>query len=85
MRRFSFQIETDHEIKRRPSPWQSVLDQREREAKKRAALPPVVVRPARPAPFGKRRHEPATARRSSLSRLTSLFQGPRKTSRTKER
>jgi hypothetical protein len=51
-------------------------------------LPKRVYPPAQPAVFGKRRERTATittTRRFSLSRLTSLFYGPRNTRRTNAR
>jgi len=88
MRRFSYQIGTG-----------SGLDQERVQAPFRRRMPTVahIEREVRrrfktvdtqPLTFGKRRETPTTVvttRRFSLVRLTSLFQGPRNTRRTKAR
>ena len=85
MRKLPFQIGTGFEFKPAEDPWRRRMPSTVyigRETPKRAPLP------AKPVTFGKRTERPATvmqARRVSLSRLTSLFQGPRKTRRTKPR
>ena len=88
MRRFSYQIGTG-----------SGLDEERTEDPLRRRMPTVAyignaeprranVPASQPVTFGKRRQQPTTviaARRSSLARLTSLFQGPRNTKRTNAR
>ena len=85
MRKLPYQIGTGFEFRPAEDPWRRrmpTLIYIGREASKRSAAA------ARPVTFGKRSERPPVvmpARRFSLSRLTSLFQGPRKTRRTKLR
>ena len=88
MRRFSYQIGAGSGLdeERVQAPFRRRLPTAvhiEREVQHRFKTPG-----PKPLTFGKRRERPATVittRRSPLARLTSLFYGPRNTSRTNAR
>ena len=85
MRKFPFQIEADLQFTPQKDPWRRRMPTQVYIARD---LPRRAGPPARPAPFGKRSDRPTSVmrmRRFSLSRLASLFQGPRKTTRTNAR
>jgi hypothetical protein len=85
MRKLPFQIGTGFEFKPAEDPWRRRMPA---QVYIGAEKPKRVIAPAKPVTFGKRSDRPTMvmrARRFSLSRLTSLFQSPRKTRRTKPR
>lgn len=85
MRKMPFQIGSGLELSRQEDPWRRRMPA---QVYIGPELPKRVIPPAKPVTFGKRGERPAMvmrARRFSLSRLVGLFQGPRKTRRTKLR
>ena len=85
MRKMPFQIGSGLELNRQVDPWRRRMPAQiyiGHDQPKRA------IPPAKPVTFGKRSERPAMVmrdRRFSLARLVSLFQGPKKTRRTKAR
>ena len=85
MRKLPFQIGSGLELNRQEDPWRRRMPA---QIYISPEIPKRVIAPAKPVTFGKRNERPAMvmrARRFSLCRLTSLFQSPRKTRRTKLR
>ena len=85
MRKLPYQFGTSYESTPVKDPWRRRMPAQIYIGRE---TPPRLAAPAKPVTFGLRRERPATvmqARRFSLSRLTSLFYGPRKTRRTKLR
>lgn len=85
MRKLPFQIGTGFEFRPAEDPWRRRMPA---QIYIGHDLPKRATPPAKPVTFGNRSERPAMvmrARRFSRSRLTSLFQSPRKTRRTKLR
>jgi hypothetical protein len=85
MRKLPYQFGTSYDSTPVQDPWRRRMPAQIYIGPDLSRFAPTV----QPLTFGKRRQQPTTIttgrRRSSLARLVSLFQGPRKTRRTKLR